>query len=327
MRHFFLSLLLFTSLCHGYAQENLNKSVPFFEKTVSKYQHWLDGSDLGPAIHVHSVEVKNDTLLVVFLRFQASDPDSAKAVWLQLQADYLKKTDGDTLVDLLLDKVAWYFEVPRHQVRIYLSDNNRGPKALCWEARVMPGLEHGAFLQEKNYECGFKSQDFPVSIGPQDLNGLSRPSKADFQKKMDKKAVFQRLEPWLVERFQKQQLDSGWSHIKFLDRWNTLKFEVTDLRKTVIDTDESSWLCEVLCGCATCQPNERLEVVLKYQPLDDGTGGFELAATISAMYGSGIWKPREGGWHDLDNEPAKKALLRKYGEQLMFDIKTYLVRP
>ena len=184
-----------------------------------------------------------------------------------------------------------------------------------------------AFFQEKNYECGFKSQDFPVSIGPQDLSGLSRPTKADIQKKLDKKAVFQRLEPWLTARFQQPQIDGRLSHIKFLDRWTTLKFEVTDLRKTVIDTDESSWLCEVLCHCNSCQPRERLEVVLKYTPAGDGTGGFELTATITAMYGSGVWAPREGGWHDLDNEPAKKALLRKYGEQLMFDIKTYLVQP
>ena len=321
----FLLLFAHTLLLQG--QEILTPYQPFFNERAKTYQNWLNGCGLGPALQVRSAEVKNDTMLALFLQFKATDPDSAKAVWEQLRLDFSKRTGGDVLENLLFDKIAWYFEVPARQARLYLSDNNQGDKAKCWEARIIPGSKGSPVFQEKKYECGFKSQDFPVNIEPQDLSGMRIPSAAEFLKKMDKKAVFQKLEPWLAKRFQKPQPDVGWSHIKFSDKWATLKFEVTDLRREVIRENQNSWLCQALCFCPSCQPIERLEVVIKYNVLDPQKGIFELNANVSAMYGSGIWKAREGGWHDLDNEPAKKKLLSAYGSQLMFEIKNHLLQP
>lgn len=310
------------------AQDNLAASQPFFQEAAHTYQQWLNGCGLGPAIQVRTAEVKNDTMLVVFLGFQVADPDSAKAVWLRLRQDFAQKTGGDSLETRLFDKAVWYFETTPRQTRLYLRDNYAGPKSLCWEARVVPSGRNGRpVFQEKNMDCGFKSQDFPVSIGPQDLSGLRPPASADFKKTMSKKAVFEKLRPWLVQRYQKAQPDGGWSHIKFTDEWQTLKFEVDDLRREVISTASSSWLCEVLCQCATCLPYERMEVVIKYEPSDEPGGAFSLSANIAAKYGSGIWKPQGGGWHDLDDEPAKKALLKSYGELLMADIKRMLLQP
>lgn len=324
---FFLLFLISFPLSLS-AQQNLSASQPFFNKAAHAYQKWLDGCGLGPALQVRSAEVKNDTLLVVFLGFQAADPDSARAVWNQLRADFARKTGGDTLENRLFEKVAWYFEVPPRLARLYLRDSYTGPKALCWEARVVPGNKNSRpVFQQKDLDCGFKSQEFNVHIGSQDLPGLRPPSAADFQKKMDKKTVFSRLKPWLSTRYQKPQPDGGWSHIRFTDEWQTLKFEVDDLRREVISDASSSWLCEVLCQCATCLPYEKLEVVIKYEMPDPAAGGFSLSATISAKYGSGIWKPRGGGWHDLDDEPAKKALLKTYGELLMVDLKRFLLQP
>ncbi len=323
-------LLLLCCLCCSLApaQESLSTSQPFFQDALHTYQKWLDASGLGPALQARSVEVKNDTLLVLFLGFQVADPDSARAIWDQLRLDFTRKTRGDTLEYQLFEKISWYFEVPPRQVRLYLRDSYTGPKALCWEARVLPANRNGKpVYQEKNIDCGFKSQDFSVSIGAQELSGLRAPSAAQLQKRLSKKAVFEKLKPWLTQRYQKPQPDGGWSHIKFTDEWQTLKFEVDDLRREVISTASSSWLCEVLCQCATCLPYERLEVVLKYEPADDATGAFLLSANIAAKYGSGIWKPRGGGWHDLDDEPAKKALLKSYGELLMTDIKRFLLQP
>ena len=328
MKRPILSLLLALCFTPAQAQESLTSSQAFFQDALHSYQKWLDGCGLGPALQARSVEVKNDTLLVLFVGFQVADPDSAKAVWDRLRFDFAERTQGDTLEVRLFEKIGWYFEVPSRQARLYLRDSYIGPKALCWEARVVPADRGGRPLfQEKNIDCGFKSQDFPVSIVAQELSGLREPTAAEFKKQLSKKVVFSKLKPWLVRRYQKSQLDGGWSHIKFTDEWQNLKFEVDDLRREVISTASSSWLCEVLCNCATCLPFEKLEVVIKYEVADEYTGAFTLTATIAAKYGSGIWKPREGGWHDLDDEPAKKALLKSYGELLMADIKRFLLQP
>lgn len=323
----FLLFLFFGFQLH--AQENLTPSDPFFQNTgLPAYQKWLDGAGLGHALKAQSAEIKNDTMLVLFLGFNTADADTAKALWLRLRADFAQKTGGDTLENVLFEKVAWYFEVPPRQARLYLSDNQAGAKAHCWEARMVPSAKSvSPVFQERSYDCGFKSQDFPVNISPQDLGGMRAPSMVAFKQKMTKKAVFEKLKPWLVQRFQKPQPDGGWSHIKFTDEWQSLKFEVDDLRKEVIDNATSSWLCEALCQCRTCLPYEKLEVCIKYELNEEASGAFSLSATIAAKYGSGIWKPRGGGWHDLDDEPAKKELLKKYGEIFMTDIKRFLLQP
>ncbi|MBL7827807.1 MAG: hypothetical protein JNJ57_14345 [Saprospiraceae bacterium] len=323
-----LLLLLFLVFAHhAHAQESLASSDPFFQNTgLPAYQKWLDGAGLGRALRAQSAEVKNDTMLALFLGFNTTDADTAKALWLRLRADFAKKTGGDVLETVLFEKIAWYFEVPPRQARLYLNDNQTGAKARCWEARMVPSAKGFApVFQERTYDCGFKHQDFPVVIGPQDLGGMRAPNSAAFKQKMLKKAVFESLKPWLVQRFQKPQPDGGWSHIIFTDEWQSLKFEVDDLRKEVINNATSSWLCEALCQCRTCLPYEKLEVCIKYEAEDENSGAFKLNANISAKYGSGIWKPRGGGWHDLDDEPAKKELLKQYGELLMADIKRFLL--
>ncbi|HPI08865.1 MAG TPA: hypothetical protein PLM41_20870 [Saprospiraceae bacterium] len=328
MRTHLFMLILFLKTGALCAQESLASAQPFFDGALQTYQKWLDGCGLGPALQVRSAEVKNDTLLVVFMGFQVADPDSARAVWERLRIDFARRTGGDSLETRLFEKIAWYFEVPPEQARLYLRDSYTGPKALCWEARVLPGgAKKAPLFQQKTLDCGFKSQEFQVNIGPQDLPGLRAIPATEFQKRMTKRAVFDKLKPWLTTRYQKKQPDGGWSHILFTDEWQNLKFEVDDLRREVISDASSSWLCEVLCQCATCLPYERMEAVIKYEPLEDRSGGFNITATISAKYGSGIWKPRGGGWHDLDDEPAKKALLKSYGELLMSDIKRYLLQP
>lgn len=309
------------------AQTPVPGNADFYEAARMKYQKWLDGVGIGKGLNAFSYEIRNDTLLLLFVGCRMG-PDSAKAYWDRLSVDYAASAKGEALSAAMFEKIGWYFELPGRRTRLYLTDNDKALPSRCWEARVLPprGAGGAPVYEEKKYDCGFKSQDFPVVVGPQDMSGARLPAVAEFTKKMDKKAVFQRLKPWLVARFQKPQPDGGWSHIRFSDEWNTLRFEITDLRKEVIDNAESGWLCEVLCRCRTCLPVERIDIKITYTALNDGTGGFELNATVSAMYGSGVFKPGEGGWHDLDDEPAKKALLKKYGERLMYDIKVFLAQ-
>ncbi len=319
-----LPLLFLATFATAQSPENLAADLPFFEKTADTYQLWLDGCGLGSALRVQEVGLQGDTALVLFLGFQTEDVDSVRAIWAQLRADFAQKMDGEALETVLFEKMGWYFAVSADQSRLYLRDSYRTASAKCWEARVLP-KEGRPVFQLRPMEC--KSQDFEVKIKPSDLPGLAPAAQVDFKNTMGKSAVFKKLENWAVPRFSKPQPDGGWSHIQFTGDGEDLVFDVDELRQEVLSEEDESWLCQFICQCRTCIKRERMRVKISYETLNFETGEFRLKVNVDAAYASGVIRPREGGWHDLDLESDKKAMLKKYGERLMFEMKSVLSRP
>jgi hypothetical protein len=92
----------------------------FFLKQSDIYQRWLDASGLGHTLRVQQVEVRNDSLLILYLGFQSDDADTVYAQWNKLKEDFLHLGVGGTLEQKLFRQMVYFMEIQPEQGQIRL---------------------------------------------------------------------------------------------------------------------------------------------------------------------------------------------------------------
>ncbi len=325
---FFPFLLLLQAAVCAQQPESLGADISFFRQQAVVYQQWLTHSGMGNTLRVADMEVRADTQCILFLGFYTTDADSAHAQWKRLGLDYQGLGTGDSLEKALFDRLIFLMEVPPKQgeVRVLNTfDLNVKP---CFGRRI-----HLTSGQLRTAVKSCKSENQELVIRPCDLTRNGRPMSAKtFELAYSQSAVFEKLIPYLTQKYTQTQCDGRYPRIIFHNVVNELHFEVLDLCKEILTDEVNPWWCDLLYELGyldkdtkNCIKRERIVGHITYEKNGAGAG-FVLKTKIDAAYGSGWYdKPRNNGYHDLQND--YPDYLGRYARLLNENMRVYLSKP
>lgn len=321
----FFSLLFSLTLPALTAQptDRLNDYAPFFRQQSLTYQKWLDQSGLGAVLRVQDTEVRDDTLVLLYLGFHTENADTVWAQWQQLKTGYRNLGGASSLERELFDKMAYYLEIRPEQGQVRLFDTYHLGKTACFKTKIYA-------LQDtvRTLEWRCMNEMRTVSVKASDLSASKKKlSSTAFKKQYGQQAVFDKLIPYFRNRYTRQQCDNRFPKFNLFSGGEDLHFTVNDLCKEVLTDESNPWWCKALygagCGsCKNCIKRERLDIRIRYEASADG---FRLVTDINAAYGSGWYdKPRDNGYHDLQLDYPQA--LKTYADQLNEAIYQLLIR-
>lgn len=302
----------------------LSKDTDFFRQQAVLYQRWLDQDGLGGTLHVQETEVRGDSLVILYLGFYSTNIDTVFGQWDRLKADYELAGTGTSLEHTLFNKMTRFFGINPEQGQVRLFETYNLSVNPCFKVRIL--FQNDSI---KIIEGRCKDESRIIAIRASDLSIANKKnSTATFKKMNTKKAVFDRLIPFLQQRYTQQQCDLRWPKFDLQSSSEELHFVVNDLCKEVLYDESNPWWCEVLkswsCeGCKNCIKRERLDVHIYYEATAEG---FRLKTDIAASYGSGWYdKPRDNGYHVLDLDYPQ--YLKLYADKLSKEIFDFLTKP
>lgn len=321
-------LLFFAARLLAQSPESLGKDLPFFQKQANTYGKWLDQAGLGQLLRVQDVEVRGDTACILYLGFYATDADTVLAQWERLKLDYKTLLRGDSLEKELYDRMLFLMAVPPGQGEIRLFNTYDLSITPCFARRIY--TQNGQLRTAVKF-C--KSEDRQIRIAPCNVSRNGKPISAKtFQQQFSKAVLFQKLKPFLTQKYAKGKCDGRIPKITFLNDTEELHFEVRDLCREILIDESNPWWCEVLYGVGylntdqkNCIKRERLVAHITYEK-NDGESGFVLKTKIDGAYGSGWYdNPRDNGYHDIQTDYPE--YLRRYADKLNEEILQFLLKP
>ncbi|MDX2133477.1 MAG: hypothetical protein SFV52_01745 [Saprospiraceae bacterium] len=323
LQHLLPFFLLLPGAIIAQTAEPLGADIPFFQRQANVYQQWLEQSGLGAALRVEQVEVRADTQFILYLGFYTEDPDTALARWEQLRVDLRALDTGDSLEKALFDRMTYLMSVPPKQGEIRLFNTYDRSQTPCFARRIH--LQDGRLRTAAKF-C--KSEERKITVNACNIKKDGRPMSAKaFQKQFAKDSVFQRLIPYLTQKYTRSRCDGRNPTIIFHNTSDELHFEVRDLCKEILTDEENPWWCEALGYLSgsnvNCIKRERLVGHITYEKDPSGTG-FVLKTKIDGAFGSGWYdKPRDNGYHDIQAQ--YPGDLRRYADKLNEDIRQFLL--
>ncbi len=313
---FFLPILLAAQ-----RETNLSNDKKFFEEKRIDYGRWLDSSGLGKILHVESVVVNKEALLLN-LGFITTNGDTAKMLWNGLKKDFAKLESGRSLEEALFNKLLYFMEIEPEQgiVQLYNSYDKRDFNR-CFR-RVISFDDKRLTIKETN--C--RSVSDTITLVTTNLSKLKSESNAEFAQKTSKEAVFARVKAFVEARFLKKtpECENRKPTIEWFYDKDNLNFRVTDLCKELLDDEPNPWWCDVLksadASFRNCRKRECIEMLIRYVPIEKG---YKIYVKIDAKIGSGWYREVKRGAYvnmELDYKKYVNDYSKKFSNLLITEL-------
>jgi len=280
--------------------QDLSEDSTFFQAQSIQYQRWLDSTGLGLRLYVDEVRLKKNskTELELLLNLRNTDIDSAVNQWTQLRRDF-EKAEGRPLEEKLFRAFAHKMEIPAVQgnVQIYVRDR----KLIyipCFYVWIWE--ENGRILTDAKFnECKAKTFDFEVKPTP--IRNSSKGRTAEVKREVPASEVFSQILAYARQRFETARCYDRYPRVEEVESTeSTLQFAVTDLcREVLTDETESSWCATAKWLGVQCNDIKRERLVFQFTYLPTTTG-YRLNCRLEGKFGSGFYKPRKGGYMDME---------------------------
>jgi hypothetical protein len=168
-----------------------------------------------------------------------------------------------------------------------------------------------------------KAEPVFIAIPPVYLKQIQKGKVVTTQKKLSSTEVFDKVLAYAY-RWEQPTCTDRYPKITDIERSaNRLKFTVSDLCRVVLVSEKPSLLCDLITACGgTCNDTrrERLEFDIEYQADNN-----KLYCQVMGKFGSGVYKPRKGGW--LNMEPDFADYLEEFIKKFKSDLETQLGKP
>jgi hypothetical protein len=295
------------------------EDLEFFQQKAAVYQQWLDKTGLGEAIHVTKVRLKKDsTELELLLHVNATDLDTAIALWNRAKDDY-SLTNGQLLEEKLFQTLAAFMEIPPSQgnVQVYVLDED-GAYIPCFYVGIWE--EAGNIRTEsKMRDC--KDKPIDLNLRPLPLRRTINGKTTEIQRNLTSAQVFDSIEAFLKRKYTRTTCyDRRPEMLVELRTESTLRISISDLCRVVLTDEKNSPWCravEALGWKCTDVRRERLEFEFTYL-----SGSNNLSGRLVGKFGSGVYRPRKSGY--LDMEPDFNDYLDTYHLRFQQELKTHL---
>ena len=319
-----LAFLLSACVAGALAAQNIDtfgrNDVLFFQKKAAEYQRWLEHTGIGHAVSVEKVDLKNrDTELELLLSLATQNPDSAIAIWHQLQRDFSRASGGRQLEAELFQVFVHMMEIKPQQgnVQLYILDRF-GNHAPCFYVGIWEGNNR---IMTRLDTC--KAEPVFLTIPPVYLSKIQKGKVLTTQKKLSSTEVFDKVLAYAY-RWEQPTCADRYPKVTDIERTaNRLKFTVSDLCRVVLVSERPSLLCDLITACGgTCNDTrrERLEFDIEYLAEEN-----KLRCQVMGKFGSGVYKPRKSGW--LNMEPDFADYLEEFIKKFKSDLETALSKP
>lgn len=301
-------------------REDLTKDKVFFSKQSEQYQRWLEHTGLSRGLKVRTVEVEPQQL-ALYLEFPTDDPDTVAAVWDRLKTDYAKLNTGLSLERALFFKTLQFMEVRQSVANVQLYDT--------YDTRKEPCFYRGIYVKDAQLvvdSSGCKSKKVDIYMSPGDLQGVKKPSPAEFQRKYAQDIVFDKIYQYAKQRYERQTCVNRHPSVGAPQTdGNVMRFEVTDLCKEVLKDAQNDVFCDFLNRyfkeCNWIQ-REKLSFTFVYQAKDNG---FVLKCEVEGKVGSGFYdEVGRGGYFDMEID--FDGYLEDYAKRLQSELKQVLAK-
>ncbi len=298
------------------------KDTPFFDQKSVAYQRWLDKTGLGAALQVTKLRLKKDsTELEMLLRVNATDLDSAIALWNRCKDDYHLAT-GQDIEEKLFWNFSSFMEIPPAQgnVQVYVLDSD-GAYIPCFYVGIWE--ENGSIRWDsKIREC--KDKPLDIQLKPLVLTQTTRGKTTEIKKARTSEDVFNSIMAFLSGRYGAVNCHDRKPEIEEESRNETsMRVSISDLCRVVLtDEKESMWCRGVKLLGWDCNDvrRERLEFEFTY-----ATGSDRISGKLTGKFGSGVYRPRKSGYMDM--EPDFNDYLDDFHRKFQLALKAYLEKP
>ncbi len=316
------SLLLILCFSGRLAAQTIRFSADdfaFFTHKTEAYQRWLDLNGLGQALHVTKVRLKKDsTELELLLHVNATDLDTAIALWNRAQDDVRLSSD-QPLEEKLFQTFADFMEIPPAQgnVQVYVLDAD-GAYIPCFYVAIWE--EDGRIRTDSRIrEC--KDKPIAVSLAPLPLRKTVKGQTAEIERRLTGKQVFDGIEAFLKAKYTRTNCYDRRPEVLVELRTETfLRISISDLCRVVLTDEQKSIWCrtaETLGWKCNDLRRERLEFEFTYL-----SGSNSLSGRLTGKFGSGVYRPRASGYMDM--EPDFNDYLETFHLKFQQELKAYL---
>lgn len=287
-------------------QDDLSQDTLFFENQEIEYQRWLDSTGLGTVLRLDTSRVLHGNLEL----FLCIDTDSilvAAMQWKQLE-DTMRAAGFVDLKEELFRQFIHKMDIPAALGNIQIRVCNQLNQTYHPQFYVGIWEENGALQDSVKIPPVpfYKSKTFTLNIPPVKVKKVSRRTSSSVHKIVAPSAVFNNILDFTQQQLLKPKCDNREPRIEMEDGPDDgnyqLKFTVTDLCKVVlIDEQKSIWcrILENLGGDCNDMRRERLTFTFTYTHLPGGKG-YELKCRIDGKFGIGPFRPRAGGYMDME---------------------------
>ena len=324
----FLISSFYCLYCWTQPSVNLAKDLPFFQEKAKHYQRWLNAKEMGKYLKVDSVWLEKEKELGLFLSLRTVDPDTAIMIWEGLEKGYSEANKGAAIGESLFRTFVRFMEVPSRQanVQVYFPAQDGYGYDRCfyiwfWE-------EEGKIEMEKRLNDCRGPQPIEIQIIKLRKDGASARLVSNTPAHAGE--VFKKVLKYARERYEepKDGCENRYPKVVVNGRDSSefkMSFVVTDLcREVLIEEKQPIW-CRIMrmlsVNCNNMR-RERLEFTLTYSGSPEG---YFLTGEITGKYGSGIYRPRAGGYLDMEPDFEEDFLL-PYVDKFQKDLKWYLER-
>jgi len=300
------------------------ENLDFFQYKAERYQRWLDTTGIGTAVQVTKVRLKKDsTELELLLRVNATDLDTAIALWNRVKDDYLLTT-GQPLEDQLFHTFAAFMDIPPEQgnVQVYVLDPD-GAFIPCFFVGIWE--EAGSIRTETRMrECKDKSLPFDISLRPVPLKKTTGGKTTTVERNLTSEQVFDKIETFLRTRYARTTCyDRDPELLVELRTETNLRISISNLCRVVLTDEANSPWCRTAEALGwKCTDIRRERLVFEFAYL---SGTNHLGGRLDGKFGSGVYKPRTRGYLDMD--PDFSDYIETFHLKFQQQLKTYLEKP
>lgn len=325
MKQFVLtSFFSFLFILPSVAQEYLGDDLAFFEKKSRLYQRWLDYKDLGQVIRVDSVQLqKNGMELELWLSLKTTNPDSAAAIWSQLNQNFRENNPNESLAISLYNTFTRMMEIPPSQgnIQVYFP-KNKYEYNQCFYVWIWD--EIGSVKTEERINA-CRALPVEVVIDIPKAKSVSNASQINLFSKEDTRQVFEKILDFSRKKYEhpKDDRDPRVGEEKIGSY--SLSFSVTDLSKEVLTEEKRGLWCGFVnkwWGSCNDMRRERLEFEFNFIPTEEG---YTLKGILTGKFGSGIYRPRKSGYMDMHPD-FEEDFLEPYIYKFQKELQQYLIQ-
>lgn len=306
------------------AQKNLGgkDNYHFFNKKFELYQKWLKKKGLGSFLKTDTFRIsENETELELFLSIQTNNVDSAAAMWLALKDEIEETHPWKDLKSLLYETFIEFMEIPSSQgnIQIYVPKKDGSGYDPCFYVWIW---EEDFFIEEKERINNCKSEEFKIKVKPPRIS-ISSDTLQHLSNELSTDYIFDEIIAFVKKKYQSQKCYNRYPKVVENDRSKyMLKFTVNDLcQEVLVDEEKSLWCNFVEYWWGPCNDirRERLKFTFHIVPKEQG---FNLYGEMKGKFGSGVYKPRQG--HYMDMEPDFEFFLKSYKSDFKIELENFL---
>ncbi len=299
------------------------KDEAFFRKKAIEYQRWLDKTGLGEALKFSELRLqKENTELEMFLVVNSTDLDTAISVWTQVKQDFQTIADRPPLEEKLFRTFVDFMEIPAAQgnIQVYVKDA---------EGRIIPcfwvaAWEKDGIVQSK-YKIGECKSDYAINIAisPIPVRKVVGKNTTSVARQLGTAQVFSGIENFIRNKYGMVKYEDRTPKIIVDKEGNTtLRVTVENLSRVVLTNEKQSLWCDAMNALGiSCNDmrRERLEFRFDYTE-----GSNMLTGSLTGKFGSGVYKPREEGYFNM--EPDFSSYIISFHKGFQNELEKYLNR-